>query len=282
LKGELPQHTKELHEYYGEVVRIAPDELSYNSAQAYEDINSELHLGIKVAESNKRPLARRYKHLKGGFEKDMTWHSQSINSIPVIVRNSTQYNFSAQPSNYSKVTAKGEDHSRLRRILAFAFSERALSSQEGLIRAQVDILISHLIKEVEVAEGNVINIYPWLSSATMDIISDLSFGRSLGCLESTTSQEPHPWVKMIAGHMKQGLYVQAWRRLPAFISRSSLASAVLGRMSSQWKKQFQMTSQLAKERVASGATDRQDFSEFAWPLDAESATNMPSFSHDAR
>jgi hypothetical protein len=37
LKGDLPYRTKELHDYYGEVVRIAPDELSYNTSQAYQE-----------------------------------------------------------------------------------------------------------------------------------------------------------------------------------------------------------------------------------------------------
>lgn len=34
----MPYDLKELHDQYGDVVRIAPDELSYNSAQAWKDI----------------------------------------------------------------------------------------------------------------------------------------------------------------------------------------------------------------------------------------------------
>jgi hypothetical protein len=34
----LPFSVKELHDAYGSVVRIAPDELSYNSPEAWQDI----------------------------------------------------------------------------------------------------------------------------------------------------------------------------------------------------------------------------------------------------
>jgi hypothetical protein len=39
LAGDLPYQTKLWHDTYGEVVRIAPDELSYNSSRAYQDIH---------------------------------------------------------------------------------------------------------------------------------------------------------------------------------------------------------------------------------------------------
>lgn len=38
LTGILPFKTKELHDKYGSVVRIAPDELSYNTSEAWQDI----------------------------------------------------------------------------------------------------------------------------------------------------------------------------------------------------------------------------------------------------
>lgn len=38
LKGVSHLKIKELHDQYGEVVRIAPNELSYNTSQAWKDI----------------------------------------------------------------------------------------------------------------------------------------------------------------------------------------------------------------------------------------------------
>ena len=38
LRGQMHIKTKEWHDLYGGVVRIAPDELSYNTVQAWRDI----------------------------------------------------------------------------------------------------------------------------------------------------------------------------------------------------------------------------------------------------
>jgi hypothetical protein len=38
FQGVLPYEVKSLHDKYGPVVRIAPEELSYNCAEAWQDI----------------------------------------------------------------------------------------------------------------------------------------------------------------------------------------------------------------------------------------------------
>jgi cytochrome P450 len=158
------------------------------------------------------------------------------------------------------VNAENKDHGRLRRVLAHAFSDKALARQESLIRSHVDFLIALLHKEAKSTATGFVNLIPWYSSAAMDIIIDLSFGQSLGCLETTTSKEPHTWVKMIDGHVKQGLYVQAFRRLPHFISRNIFVDLTMAWMGRAWKEQFQVTQQMAQKRVQ-GSTEREDFSE---------------------
>ncbi|KAL6788101.1 cytochrome P450 [Trichoderma sp. SZMC 28012] len=220
LIGDLPYKVKEWHDTYGEVVRIAPDELSYNSSAAYRDVHSW-----------------RTKEMRSGMEKDTTWYSQSINSVPVIV------------------TAENDDHIRLRGILAHAFADRALARQEPLITSYVDLLIQKL---KEHSDRPQLDLLPWLTSAAMDVILDLSFGKSLRCLEGTVEGELHPWVSMVSGHVKQGLYIQAWRRLPAWLSRNILVNLILAWLGREWKKQFDITTQMARQRIDAG-TDREDF-----------------------
>ncbi|KAL8665270.1 MAG: hypothetical protein Q9168_007733 [Polycauliona sp. 1 TL-2023] len=43
LKGDLTQRTKELHDRYGHVVRLAPNELSFVDPQAWQDIYTHRH-----------------------------------------------------------------------------------------------------------------------------------------------------------------------------------------------------------------------------------------------
>lgn len=177
--------------------------------------------------------------MRSGMEKDTTWYSQSINSVPVIV------------------TAENDDHIRLRGILAHAFADRALARQEPLITSYVDLLIQKL---KEHSDRPQLDLLPWLTSAAMDVILDLSFGKSLRCLEGTVEGELHPWVSMVSGHVKQGLYIQAWRRLPAWLSRNILVNLILAWLGREWKKQFDITTQMARQRIDAG-TDREDFGE---------------------
>jgi cytochrome P450 len=139
--------------------------------------------------------------------------------------------------------------------MAHAFSDRALARQEPLITSYVDILIQQLHRN---QTQQSVDLVPWLTSAAMDVILDLSFGRSLGCLTNTENGKLHPWVELVSGHVKQGLYIQAWRRLPSLLSRNWLVGVVLGRIGRKWMKQFMLTTEMAQQRLAAGA-DREDF-----------------------
>jgi cytochrome P450 len=89
-KGKQAAAVKELHKYYGEVVRIAPDTLSFMTGQAWRDIYG--HAATK-------------KFKKYGYFKVRA---------------------DAQPL----LTVAEEDYARQRAALAHGFSERAIASQE--------------------------------------------------------------------------------------------------------------------------------------------------------
>ena len=84
-----------LHSKYGEVVRITPDELSFISPSAWQDIYTTKPQLPKVS--------------KGVF--------QSYNGVPVLATETVT-----------------ENHARQRRILSPAFSERAVRQQEGILK----------------------------------------------------------------------------------------------------------------------------------------------------
>jgi cytochrome P450 len=101
---ESPTHGK-LHERYGPVVRVGPNELSFaNGQQAWKDI---------------------YGHRKGGQtqpSKDKTFYFQPAEPVPSILG------------------ANDADHTRVRRILAPAFSERAAKEQEPLLQRWMEFM----------------------------------------------------------------------------------------------------------------------------------------------
>ena len=95
------------------------------------------------------------------------------------------------------------ENARMRQLLMPAFTDRALLKQESTIQFYVAILISRLKELVDTpenaSEGPVINIVDWMNWMAFDIIGDLSFGESFGCLRDTKS---HPWVSLLFGAFK--------------------------------------------------------------------------------
>lgn len=63
LRGVLPFAIKNLHDTYGDVVRIGPDELSYISGQAWEDIYG--HVNRTKTKNYEKDITRRAETLEG-------------------------------------------------------------------------------------------------------------------------------------------------------------------------------------------------------------------------
>ncbi|OKP00943.1 Isotrichodermin C-15 hydroxylase [Penicillium subrubescens] len=136
----------ELHKHYGDIVRIAPDELAFSHPDAWKDIMG---------------------HKKGEHElSKAAWFYQPIEELPRHI-----------------VNEEREEHGRLRRQMAHGFSEKSMRSQEPLIRSYVNLLIQRL-RERSRDENSVI-ISDWYNYTTFDIIGDLAFGEPFGSLEGS-------------------------------------------------------------------------------------------------
>lgn len=155
-----------MHEEYGEVVRLAPNEISFISGEtAWQDI-----YGLRVAQGD-----------HGAYLKDHYWFPLPINGVQSIV------------------VADEADHARQRRLLAHAFTEKALSSQEHIIQFYVDLLIQRLHEQIQGEAKGVVDMTRWYSYITFDVIADLTFGESFHCLRD---KDYHPWVSMAFQSLK--------------------------------------------------------------------------------
>ncbi|KAH8884933.1 cytochrome P450 ClCP1 [Thozetella sp. PMI_491] len=145
LRGTLVHHILGLHEKYGPVVRVAPDELAFANPSAWKEIMG--HRGPGKEEVGKwLPF---YRPVKG---------------MPTDI-----------------ISAPREEHSRLRRQVAHGFSDKSMRDQEPIIKSFVDLLISQL--RVYSKTGPV-DMTAWYNFTTFDIIGDLAFGEAFGCLKS--------------------------------------------------------------------------------------------------
>lgn len=149
-----------LHRKYGHVVRVSPNELSWTDPEAWKDIYGH---GTKGA-----PGAAPHKN----------WAV-----------------FGTSPNGGSSlVSARDDDHARMRKVFAPAFSNRALKQQEPLFLKYVDLLVTKLkegLREDSNQKFDLVRLYNFTS---FDIMGDLTFGEPLYMLEKA---QYDPWVTAI-------------------------------------------------------------------------------------
>lgn len=163
-----------LHDRYGPVVRISPDELAFNTPQAFRDIYGA------------RP--------GGCFPKDRNHYIPPANGVDHLV-----------------CAIDHGVHARQRRLLGHAFSERALRDQEGLITGYVDTMITKLQEQVSKDKNVPVDIKNWMNFTTFDITGDLMFGESFGCLKDS---QLHPWIQLIFSSIKALAFIGAAQQFP--------------------------------------------------------------------
>ena len=129
----------------GPVVRISPNELSFDDESAWKDI-----YGSRNGHKN--------------FHKDPI-HVGSVEAIPGVT---------------TITMADDVNHARQRRALSHAFSSKALLEQEYIVRHYVDIFS---VKMREFAKlDQVVDLVDWFAYTTFDIIGDMAMGEPFGCL----------------------------------------------------------------------------------------------------
>ena len=180
LRGTIIHDFQALHEKYGPVLRIGPDEVTFADPDAYQDI-----------------LQIRADHQQ--FLKDPTWWNKQ----------------DGQDENL--ITANNPDvHARMRKMLVPAFTVRALRAQEPIVQRYVNLLIErlseHTVKnEDRKGTGSEINISTWMNFTTFDIFGDLGFGESFDCLQQSRY---HPWIALLFNSVKMAACVAASRYYP--------------------------------------------------------------------
>jgi cytochrome P450 len=139
----------DLHEQYGSIVRIAPDELATTELEAWEDIYQA----------------------KPQLPKDQLSFTPPLNGADTLF------------------TAQGATHQRMRRTLANAFSDKALRQQNPIVQHYVDLFIERMERELQ--KSTTLDITKFYGFLSLDIIGDLSIGKSFHGLEG---ENEHSWL----------------------------------------------------------------------------------------
>ena len=111
---------------------------------------------------------------------------------------------------HSILSANDADHTRYRRLLSHAFSERALVQQEHLILSYIDLLIDRLRRCASSPDTAVVDLVKWFNFTTFDIVGDLALGESFHGLERS---EYHGWVSILFTQFKAATMLVSIRLL---------------------------------------------------------------------
>lgn len=147
------------------------------------------------------------------------------------------------------------DHTRMRRLIAHAFSEKALREQEPIMQQYSSLLISRLHEVTK--GGGAINIKQWYHWMLFDLFGDLCFNHSFRCVENGKS---HPWIDIIGQSINAFYYIGLARRIPGLYSLMMKFIIPKKRVEqAEWHSKF--STDMADRRMAM-VTDRPDFMSF--------------------
>jgi len=216
IKGDWDRHLKTLHDKYGPLVRYTDKHVSFISADAWHTIYG-----------HKNQVDRH-------FPKDMEAYGRDGKQQSDII------------------DANNDDHRRMRRVLAHAFSEKALRGQEDIVQHYVNLFIKRMHEKAALATP--IDMVLWYNFTTFDLIGDLAFGKSFSMLENGVI---HPWVKMIFESVAFLSYAELVRRYP--ILKPVAALLTPKKLVEASKTNTKLSYETALQRVRSGDQVREDF-----------------------
>ncbi|KAI0181795.1 benzoate 4-monooxygenase cytochrome P450 [Hypoxylon sp. FL1284] len=222
-QGWAPYKFAELHEKYGPIVRVGPDEVSCAGPSDFKEV-----YGPRYGKGG--PLAR-------------------------DPRNAMTKDTFGVPSMFH---ADVQEHAVIRRQLNPAFSEKASREQEPLVMRYIDSLIQKL-RDAS-TRGEPVDLEKYTMWATFDIQGDLVFGEDIfKCIEK---EQWHPWISISMTYFTSGVYMQAlndispwalWMWLRFFTPKSIVDAQTY---------HLRKTLELVDKRMATGKTDHPDYMSF--------------------
>ncbi|POS72720.1 isotrichodermin C-15 hydroxylase [Diaporthe helianthi] len=166
-RGDWIYQVLALHEKYGPVVRVAPDELSFIEPEAWKDI---------------------YGHRPG------------LGDLPKAIH-------LFRPSRLLPpsllVTEDRVQHRNLRARILPSFTDSALREHDAQIIQYSTLLVTQLrglCGEGEARKTQLVDISRWYNFTLFDIMGSLAFGEPFGCLEQS---DYHPWCAALSGMAQQ-------------------------------------------------------------------------------
>lgn len=211
LRGTIVHDFEKLHKIHGPVLRVAPDEVTFASEEAWVDI-------LQPRSGSRQ------------FLKDPLWWARRPGQAQTLLS-----------------AIDPEEHAQIRKGLAPAFTPRALRAQEPTLHRYANLLVDklrHIVSNQDSDSGAEIDIGPWCNYFTFDVFGDLGFGESFGCLDNSRY---HPWIALIFNSVKAASYVAAVRYYPFF--QWLLMKCIPASLKEQQRKHFSQIADKVQRRM---------------------------------
>lgn len=177
----------------------------------------------------------------GNFEKDPQWWNKTVTGVVNIL------------------DADDDGHRRMRRLQNPAFSDKALRSQEAVIRGYASLLTQKLrgicsrsssASSDKNSDGHaeaVVDLTAWYNFTTFDVIGDLAFGEPFYCLRD---EKWHWWIQAVFDIFKAGTMLRAARRFPEPLATLLLVFCIPRKLLRTRKEQFAFGVERVNKRLA--------------------------------
>ncbi|KAF2823676.1 putative cytochrome P450 [Ophiobolus disseminans] len=189
LGGTFHRDLLQVHEKYGPVVRISPNELSFGSAGSWKDI-----YGFPSQGQDPMIKSNFYSLLRAGFDSACIGCEQD----PGVAR-------------------------RMKADLSLAFSSKALLEQEDIVQRVINQFIESVSLEKH-SKGKV-DMAKWLELVAFDLMGEMTFGESFDCI---ANGERHDWIKLILDHLFFVTLADNLRRVTILALLGRLLTPVIG------------------------------------------------------
>ncbi|KAI8960858.1 cytochrome P450 [Daldinia sp. FL1419] len=224
-QGRIPYTFAELHEKYGPIVRVSPDEVSCAGPTSFKDI-----YGPRFGKGG--PLTR------------------DSRAAPLLEK------FGA----VGMFQAGVQEHARIRRQLNPAFSEKASREQEPLVMGYIDSMIRKL-RDAS-AKGDPVDVEKYTMWATFDIQGDLVFGEdAFKCIEK---EQYHPWIKISMAYFTSGVYTHALNDISSWALWIWQKFFIPKSFADAQEYHLRTTLDLVDKRMAVEKTDHPDYMSFVF------------------
>lgn len=121
------------------------------------------------------------------------------------------------------------------------------------------------------------DVVRWYNYTTFDILGELAFGESFGCLQDGIM---HPWITNLFSSLKDGALSKVANSFPRPINDWICCFKPKSGVTAQ-KDEYDFATRKAKARIQAGDVDRADFMSYVLKYNDERGITMPEIESNA-